>query len=100
MPYKQEVVDLIIIYFMVYLFSVHYSLILQFDPAIQRYNALKATKFEYFKVTPKSGIMGFLLTILPVGLLYYTVQSRHVSYKLFFKLPGGSLHTCTVVWDF
>ncbi|KAH9493102.1 hypothetical protein Btru_022314 [Bulinus truncatus] len=43
-----------------------------FDPAVQRFIALKATQAERFKGSFKSAAMACLMFVVPVGLLYYS----------------------------
>ena len=54
-------------------------LIFQFDPAIQRFASMKVTQYDHFKATPKSGLIGFFVLIVPVTLLTYFANEHHVS---------------------
>ncbi|VVC88055.1 unnamed protein product [Leptidea sinapis] len=49
-----------------------------FDPAIQRFNSMKACQYEYFKPTLSSGISAFCMTILPM-IIYGTLIWRQRS---------------------
>ncbi|KAK7493074.1 hypothetical protein BaRGS_00015595 [Batillaria attramentaria] len=42
-----------------------------FDPAVQRFMAMRATNFDHFKVTPKTTYYGLLFVVIPVGLMTY-----------------------------
>ena len=50
-----------------------------FDPAVQRFMAMRATGFDHFKVTPKTTWLGFLFVVLPVGLrTYFTIRDQNI----------------------
>ncbi len=51
----------------------------QFDPAIQRYASMKASNFDYFKVTPKTtkyGLVPMLCTVFGFAWLCQTKRVR------------------------
>ena len=52
---------------------------LQFDPALQRFMAMRATNFDHFKVTPKTTWLGFMFVVLPVGLMTYLTLKEKVT---------------------
>lgn len=52
---------------------------LQFDPAIQRFSAMRATNFDHFRVTPKTTWLGFMFVVLPVGLMTYLTLREKVT---------------------
>ncbi|KAJ8935477.1 hypothetical protein NQ314_012769 [Rhamnusium bicolor] len=45
-----------------------------FDPAIQRYQAMKVSGFEYFKPSGKNIIHGLLLVVLPMTVFGYLLN--------------------------
>ncbi|CAH1109544.1 unnamed protein product [Psylliodes chrysocephalus] len=48
-----------------------------FDPAIQRYNAMKVSGFEYFKPTGKSAVYGMGMLVIPMmGYFYLMYKQR------------------------
>merc|ERR1711963_343007 len=48
-----------------------------FDPAVQRFMAMRATNFDHFKVTPKTSWLGFAFVVLPIGLIsYFTIRDK------------------------
>ncbi|KAK7107011.1 NADH dehydrogenase [ubiquinone] 1 beta subcomplex subunit 4-like [Littorina saxatilis] len=50
-----------------------------FDPAIQRFMAMRATNFDHFKVTPKTTWLGFAFVVIPVGLMtYFTIRDKNI----------------------
>ena len=54
------------------------SLLLQFDPAIQRFTAMKASQLDHFKATPKTARLGFLTFVLPLAGVYYYLSTSRV----------------------
>ena len=40
---------------------------------------MKVTQYDHFKATPKSGLIGFFVLIVPVTLLTYFANEHHVS---------------------
>ncbi|XP_060523577.1 uncharacterized protein LOC132700349 [Cylas formicarius] len=53
-----------------------------FDPALQRYQAMKSNLWDYFKTSPKNVANGLLLIVLPLSAYTY------ISYKYKMKLEG------------
>jgi len=47
-----------------------------FDPAFQRFQAVKVSKIEHFRETPKSVLRGFFLLLLPVLGTYYVLKTE------------------------
>ncbi|CAL4243392.1 unnamed protein product, partial [Meganyctiphanes norvegica] len=48
-----------------------------FDPAVQRFMSMRATRFEHFKPTPKSSLLGFVMLVVPiVGYGWWMKTSR------------------------
>ncbi|XP_005109486.1 uncharacterized protein LOC101850443 [Aplysia californica] len=47
-----------------------------FDPAVQRFIALKATQAERFKGTFRSAVVSSILFVLPVAILSYSTISK------------------------
>jgi len=37
-----------------------------FDPAVQRFMSMKATRYDHFKPTPKSSLLGFVMLVVPI----------------------------------
>jgi hypothetical protein len=70
----------------------------QFDPAIQRFMAMRATNFDHFKVTPKTTWLGFAFVVIPVTLLtYFTIRDQvqflRVSVVVFVSVLCVCAHT-------
>ena len=53
--------------------------IFQFDPAVQRFLAMRANHFEHFRATPKSAMFGFAWVLGPFLLLWWAVDKDRVS---------------------
>ncbi|KAG5877275.1 hypothetical protein JTB14_038311 [Gonioctena quinquepunctata] len=48
-----------------------------FDPALQRFQAMKVSGFEYFKPSSKNALYGLVFMVLPMGVFTYLMyQSR------------------------
>ncbi|EFA12181.1 hypothetical protein TcasGA2_TC002331, partial [Tribolium castaneum] len=53
-----------------------------FDPALQRYQAMRVSTYEHFKPNPKTAGYGFFLTLLPmVGYIYLLHTTRQAKEK-------------------
>ncbi|XP_023019571.1 NADH dehydrogenase [ubiquinone] 1 beta subcomplex subunit 4 [Leptinotarsa decemlineata] len=56
-----------------------------FDPAMQRFQAMKVTGFEHFKPSPKNGIYGVLFVVVPMAIMTYAMQTsrdnKEASYR-------------------
>ncbi|KAL3881658.1 hypothetical protein ACJMK2_028068 [Sinanodonta woodiana] len=46
-----------------------------FDPMVQRFNSMKATAFDHFRITPKSTWVGAYLFFIPLAGLIYLVHT-------------------------
>ena len=60
-----------------------------FDPAIQRFASMKVTQYDHFKATPKSGLIGFFVLIVPVTLLTYFANEHHEKQER--KIKSGEI---------
>lgn len=48
-----------------------------FDPALQRYMTMTNNRHQYFRPSPKTSILGFLLVAGPIiGICHYMVKSK------------------------
>lgn len=47
-----------------------FSDLLQFDPALARFQAMRVSHTEYFKPTGKAAFWGFAILIAPITMLY------------------------------
>ncbi|XP_046670749.1 NADH dehydrogenase [ubiquinone] 1 beta subcomplex subunit 4 [Homalodisca vitripennis] len=47
-----------------------------FDAGIQRWMAMEATKYNFFKPTTKNAVIGFAVYLLPVGITMYLVKTQ------------------------
>ncbi|XP_064594512.1 uncharacterized protein LOC135461378 [Liolophura sinensis] len=55
-----------------------------FDPALQRFNSMRVSQYDYFKATPKTTAWGFALLIVPmVGLGWLVLDSKIKEEKRF-----------------
>ena len=54
----------------------------QFEPGLMRYNAMLVTKYDHFKTSPKTTLIGTMLVIIPFGLYGYILKTRKVSLKM------------------
>ncbi|RZC32519.1 NDUF B4 domain containing protein [Asbolus verrucosus] len=56
-----------------------------FDPAIQRYQAMRVSTFEHFKPNPKNAGYGLLFTVIPIlgyaYLLHFTRSKQEQKYR-------------------
>lgn len=50
--------------------------LLQFDPALARFQAMRVSHTEYFKPTGKAAFWGFALLIAPMTILYKLARSE------------------------
>merc|ERR1712002_260336 len=49
-----------------------------FDPGFQRFIAMKATAWDQFKATPRSGFFAFCMGVLPIGFFTWKVRSEKI----------------------
>ncbi|XP_018010471.1 uncharacterized protein LOC108667883 [Hyalella azteca] len=55
-----------------------------FDPAIQRWMAMKATTNEFFRPTPKTSLIGFL-NVVPIGILFYFLYTSRLEKERIYR---------------
>lgn len=53
----------------------YFVCLLQFDTALQRFIAMKATGYDHFKPTPKTTILGMMLVGIPILGYAYLLKS-------------------------
>merc|ERR1712002_214374 len=47
-----------------------------FEPGLMRYNAMLVTKYDHFKATPKTTLIGTMLILIPFGVYGYILKTR------------------------
>ncbi|XP_046398570.1 NADH dehydrogenase [ubiquinone] 1 beta subcomplex subunit 4 [Ischnura elegans] len=60
-----------------------------FEPGIQRFMSLKATGYDSFKPTPRSGFYAFGLVVAPIALYAWWIKSQRDSVEK--KLRNGEI---------
>lgn len=58
------------------------SYIFQFDPAVQRYNSMRANHWDTFRATPKTAAFGFFVGVAPILLLWWKMEKDKASTNL------------------
>merc|ERR1711931_73142 len=52
-----------------------------FDPAVQRYYSMKSVKWATFKPTPKNAAVAFMISIFPIGAMYWWFQTSKDAFE-------------------
>merc|ERR1711915_70429 len=47
-----------------------------FEPALMRYNAMLVTKYDHFKATPRTTLIGTVLCLIPFGVYGYILKTQ------------------------
>ncbi|XP_052088780.1 uncharacterized protein LOC127725669 [Mytilus californianus] len=69
-----------------------------FDPAIQRFKALKATQYDHFRPTKKTGIIGgIFLGVIPAVLFSYVYYTRQEFER---KCRAGEISAKDRTWKY
>eukprot|EP00493_Phyllostaurus_siculus_P003146 UN03160 len=69
-----------------------------FDPAVQRFIAMRSQHFQNFKVTPKTTAIGFALAWGPMLLIWYLSQTERNAFEK--KCRTGQISYKDRTWKF
>lgn len=59
--------------------SCYTNIVLQFDPAVQRFMSMRATRFDHFKPTPRSSLLGIVMIAVPIFGYGWWMKTSRVS---------------------
>ena len=69
-------------------FLIYMIFMFQFDPAVQRYIAMTATRFDNYKVNAKTNIIAMATILIPLSLYTALVTIRKVCFFFILIIDG------------